>query len=112
MPRLIVFSLSTGYCGMDAHDFVVFPSDVTEDQLDEEAWERAVQHADSYGIYPISDKPEDFDADDYDSLDDDSYTDNIEGYWEDFDAEKHDGLVPGGGTATKLFERLLKEYYA
>ncbi len=107
MPRLIVFSLDAGFAGTDSHEFEVYPDDVTEDELNAEAWERALAHADSYGIYPECDREYYEDADE---MDDDSYTDNIEGSWEDFDPEKHDGRVPGGGTATKLFESLLKEY--
>lgn len=109
MPRLIVFSLGTGYAGMDSHDFEVFPDDVTEDELSEEAWQRAIQHAESYGIYPRSDYADDEDISD-EELDGEEYSDNIGGSWEDFDPKKHEGLVSGGGSATKLFERLLQEY--
>lgn len=109
MPRLIVFSLSTGYCGMDGHEFEVFPDDVTDEELDGEAWQLALSNAESYGIYPTEYMPEDYDEDE-DGWDSDEYSDNIGGSWEDFDPEKHDGLVSGGGSATELFERLLKKF--
>ncbi len=109
MPRLIVFSLDTGYCGTGSHEFEVFPDDVTEAELDDEAWERALNHAESYGIYTYEEMPEDYNEEEAD-WNSDAYSGNIEGYWEDFDPEKHDGLVPGGGSATDLFERLLKKF--
>ena len=107
MPRLIVFSLYAGFAGTDYHEFEVFPEDATEDYLNEEAWMRAVEHAASYGVYPECDRGQ-YEEDD--ETDSDCYSDNIEGSWEDFDPKQHEGLVPGGGSATKLFERLLKEY--
>lgn len=109
MPRCIVFSLDVGFCGTDTHEFEVFPDNITEAELDNEAWERALAHADSYGVYPESQKPDDYEEDDA-GWNSDEYTDNIEGTWEDFDPEKHDGLVPGGGSATDLFKRLLKDF--
>lgn len=109
MPRLIVFSLDTGFIGMEGHEFDVFPDDITDDELNEEAWRRAVDHADMYGIYPRSEYENDPDITD-EELDSDTYSEAIDGYWEDFDPEKHDGLVVGGGSATELFKRLLKEY--
>lgn len=111
MPRLIVFSLDTGFIGMKGHEFAVFDDDITDDELNNEAWQRALNHADMYGIYPSEDRhngAEDEEEDD--GWTSDQYSDNIDGSWEDFDPEKHDGLVPGGGSATELFKRLLKEY--
>ena len=109
MPRLIVFSLDTDFCGMNSHEFAVFDDNITDEELNDEAWQRAVQHAESYGIYPLSEYAGDEDISD-EELEGEEYSDNIEGSWEDFDPKKHDGLVPGGGSATKLFGRLLKEY--
>lgn len=109
MPRLIVFSLGAGFYGMEDHEFDVFDDDITEDELSEEAWHRAVAHADSYGIYPRSEYENDPDITE-EELYSDTYSENIEGSWEDFDPKKHERLVHGGGSATKLFERLLKEY--
>jgi hypothetical protein len=85
---------------MDETQNGLFPDTITSEQLDDEAWLRAIQHAESYGIYPMSDlsdaTQEELDAlDEEGSLDD--YSDNIEGWWEDYDAEKHDMLSTGSG---------------
>lgn len=108
--RRIVFTYHTGYCGMDGHDFRVYPHDVTDDELHDDAWEGALSNAETYGIYPY---PDDFSEDEDEGPEcgqSDSYSYNIEGYWEDFDYEKHEGLVAGGGSATKLFEKLEKDF--
>lgn len=110
MPRLIVFSLDAGVVGTDGHEFDIFPDDITDDELNEEAWQRALNHADMYGIYPSGDRHEGDEDEEDDGWTSDQYSDDIEGCWEDFDPEKHDGLVPGGGSATELFKQLLKEY--
>lgn len=82
---------------MDGTENGTFPDDVTDDELHQEAWERALAHADSYGIYPEEDKPEYYNDEDEGDWHADQYSGNIEGYWEDYDSEKHDGLVAGGG---------------
>lgn len=107
--RRIVFTYHTGYCGMDSHDFQVYPDDITEDELDQDAWEGAVSNAESYGIYPY---PDEYDTDENDEeLDSEDYSLNIEGYWEDFDPEKHKGLGIGiGSTVTKIFKDLEERY--
>lgn len=98
--RKIIFHLSTGYAGMDSTDNGTYPDDVTTEELYNEAWQMAVEHAASYGVYPLSDlegiSDEDM-AELEENGDDDNYTDNIDGWWEDYDPEKHDGLVAGGG---------------
>jgi hypothetical protein len=109
MPRLIVFCLCAGFVGTDSYEFAVFPDDVTEDELNAEAWQRAVNHAEMYGVYSGSEYGADPDITD-EELDSDDYSDDIDGYWEEFDPAKHDGHVVGNGTATELFERLLKEF--
>lgn len=89
--RKIIFRLYTGYCGMEGTENGTYPDDITEAELNEEAYLRALQHAESYGLYPIGDGVLD------DEEDGDEYVDSIEGIWEDYDSEKHDGLVCGGG---------------
>lgn len=98
--RKIIFHLSVGFAGMDATDNGTFPDDVTDEELNDEAWYRAIQHAESYGYYPASYLEEE----NLDGLTDDEaeeiseqYIDSIDGYWEDYDPEKHDGLAAGGG---------------
>ena len=98
--RKIIFHLSTGFAGMNATDNGSYPDDVTDKELNDDAWQHAIQHAEFYGIYPYSDL-EDISLEDYDHLvqsgDIDNYSSNVEGWWEDYDPEKHDGLVAGGG---------------
>jgi hypothetical protein len=96
--KKIVFFLSTGYAGMDAVEFCEYDDDVTDQQLDNDAWMFAIQHAESYGIYPecyregAGELGEEFD---------DSYSDNIEGSWEIYDSGKHDGYAVGGDVPFK-----------
>ena len=97
--RKIIFHLSTGYAGMDETENGVFPDDITSEELDDEAWLRAVDHAESYGIYPYSDIA-DYSEEEMAEIEEDgcdNYSDNIDGWWEDYDPEKHDMLKPGGG---------------
>jgi len=94
--RKIIFFLSAGFAGMDAHESEVYPDDVTNEELDDESWERAVQHAETYGIYPEADL--EYISDEglkelEESGEIDNYTHNIEGWWEDYVPEKHDGLI-------------------
>jgi hypothetical protein len=85
--RKIFFKLRTGYCGMDGHDMLEFPDDVTNEQLDDEAWNIACEYAASYGIYPESE-------DDGDEDEESQYSGhNIEGRWEEYNPEKHDGYL-------------------
>lgn len=65
-----------------------------EDVLADGCWQEALQHAESYGIYPESSKPEEFDEDDDGG---DNYTDDISGWLELYNPEEHDGLKCGGG---------------
>ena len=90
--RKIVLFLHTGYCGMDAYEFWQVPHTATDEELYELAWERARDNADSYGIYPREEYLDDPDVD----ADDDCYSDNIEGSWEDYNPSEHDGHRIGG----------------
>lgn len=92
--RKIVFLLSAGFAGTDSAELAEFDDDITDDALDDEAWQRARNHAESYGVYPTTDMPDDYDEDAVDSTyGSDTYSDNIEGYWEEYDPEKHDALL-------------------
>lgn len=93
--------MSVGYAGMDACDILMMPDDATEDEVQEEAYQMAVQHAESYGYYPryeydLSDEDEE--------LDGDHYTDGIEGWAELYDPKKHDMKRSGGGSFADDFE--------
>ena len=93
--RKIVLFLHTGYCGMDAWEFWKVPETATEDELAALCWERAKDNAEMYGIYP---RHEYEDEEGFDE-DDESYSDAIEGSFEDYDPEKHDGHRIGGDTS-------------
>lgn len=94
--RKIVFFLNAGCAGTDEAQAWVFNKPITDDELSDMAWELAVAHAESYGIYPMSEMPEGYDEDSEDGWLSDQYNDNIEGYWEEYDAEKHDGRIVYG----------------
>lgn len=85
----IIFHLSTGMCGMDSHEVWEYDDDVTHEELDNEAWQLAVQNAESYGYYPEEWRDE-MDTDDLE--DEDRFT-SVEGWWELYDETKHSGLV-------------------
>ena len=78
---------------MDSVEFCEYDDDVTDEQLDQEAWTFAVQNAESYGVYPECYREE---AGELGEEFDDSYSDNIEGSWKIYDSGKHDRYAVGG----------------
>lgn len=94
--RKIIFHYSVGFAGMDGTDARAYPDDVTTEELDNEAWHGALAHAESYGYYNLHDYPEEENTYGDEDLGD-QYVDSIEGWWEDYNPEEPDGLVPGGG---------------
>lgn len=89
--RKIVIGMDAGMAGTDGWEFYEVPASLTDNQLGEFAWECAVSHAEMYGIYPA-----DHYTDEEIEEDPDAYSDNIEGWWEDYDPKKHDGHTIGG----------------
>ncbi len=83
--KRIFFRLHTGYCGSDAHDVVDYEDDITEDELDEDAYRMAVENAARYGYELCS---EDCDDDECDL--EHPGSSNIEGSWEVYDPKEHD----------------------
>ena len=96
--KKMVLHLNAGFACTDATEFWKIPTNAMQSEIDALAWERALDHAEMYGIYPENYRPEDFDEED-----EDSYSDNIEGYFEDYDPEKHDGLRVGGGESWEVY---------
>lgn len=88
MRKIVVF-IHTGYCGEDTVQLEEVSDDETDEELHELAWEMAVDHASSYGHELCSDECED-DECEYEH----PGMTNIEGYWEDYVPDKHDGLIP------------------
>lgn len=75
---------------MDNHEAWLIPDDVSDEDLDNWAWERAVDHAESYGIYPPNEDGEE------DEENEPEYSgDNIEGSWRLFE-DKDEGKVKYG----------------
>lgn len=96
--RKIIFHLTTDVIGTDGWENALVDDDTTDEELNEEAWERAIAHAEMYGIYPSSERPEDYDGEEADGgWGSDIYSDDICGVWYDYDPEEHDGHVAGGG---------------
>lgn len=90
--RKIAIGMDAGCAGTDAWEFYLVPESVTDDELSDFAWQCGKNHAEMYGIYP---REEYAYTEDYDE-DSESYSDNIEGWWEEYDPEKHDGHAIGG----------------
>lgn len=99
------------YAGVGATNLTAYilSSDYTEEELNDIAWQEGVQFAESYGIYPRSDY-EDMSEEELENegidLDDDCYSDSIEGSWEIYDSEKHDGHLIYGSNNSFKFETL------
>lgn len=83
--RKLFCKYHTGYCGEDGCELVEFPEDMTTDQIDEEVYWAAVEHASQYGHEMCSE-----DCDDEECEMEHPGNSNIEGSWEDYNAEKHD----------------------
>lgn len=91
-----IVHMYVGYVGMDGHDILSMPDDATEEEVQDEAHLMALEHAESYGYYPPSDEySEEDDDDDWKS---DKISDNIEGWAEPYDPDKHDMHRAGGGS--------------
>ena len=90
--RKIVIGMNAGFAGTDAWEFWLIPATVSADELNQFAWECAKNNAEMYGIYP---REEYEDGEGFDE-DDESYSDDIESWWETYDPDKHDGHTTTG----------------
>ena len=100
--RKMVVHCSTNQVGTDCVYPLLVQDSATETEIDDRAWQIAVEHAASYGIYYNGD----LDEEDIPEGDEDSYTGAIEGFAEDYDPEKHDMLRQGGGSFEEDFAHL------
>lgn len=107
MERRVVFFASCGTGTYTAEAYIIDASDVAEwddGRLDAEVWAFAKDLAETYGVYPPS-----FDENE-DDEDEESYHgfqwDDVEGYWEEYDAEKHDGHLLIGSQTEVSWNRL------
>lgn len=74
----------TGYAGEGCNELIEVPDTITNEELDEWAWEGAVEHAQSYGREMCTDDCRDDECE----MEHPGNT-NIEGSWEPYDPEKH-----------------------
>ena len=52
--KFYIVKLSVGYAGMDCYDYFIRYDDMTDDEVGDELWQMACNHAESYGYYPLS----------------------------------------------------------
>lgn len=93
----IIVHCNTDICGTESHDFYIVPDTWTEDEINDFCWQCALENASMYGIYPNENLSEEFEEDES-FRDGNFYSDNIEGYYEVYDAEKHDMYMVGGNS--------------
>ena len=87
--RKIVIGMYAGQCGTDAWEFYLVPATMTDAELGDFAWQCGKDHAEMYGIYPKSEYG-DSDEVSEEELDGDNYSDNIDGWFVEYDSKKHD----------------------
>jgi hypothetical protein len=92
----IVIRCHTGYCGMDSCEFYEVNANSTDKERDDFAWLCAKENAEMYGIYPCHEYEEAAEEYGEEFIGGDEYSDNIEGYWETYNPDKHDGHRIGG----------------
>lgn len=85
--RRIAFMGSAGMVGTDYCEVEEVPDETTDKELSQAAWDMAIDWADSFGVYESEDEEDEKSV----------YWDNVEGYWEEYNYEKHGGLKAGGG---------------
>ena len=100
--RNLIVHLRTGYCGEDAWDILRVPEDWTDENISDEAWSMACQHAESYG------HPSSYDLDEEDleieEYVEDWLSNHVSADWEDYIPEKHDMYRSGGGSFSEEFK--------
>lgn len=100
--RKMVLILDTGISGTRDHRAYLVPPNVTQEELDAFAWDQAVEHASLYGVYNIGDymdmSEEELEEDGID-LEDGCYTDDISGYWEEYNEVEHEGHLVFGSNS-------------
>jgi hypothetical protein len=89
----IVIGMNAGMCGTDQMNAHILSRDYTSEELENIAWQAGLDHAAMYSVYPTCDMPDDYDEEENDG---DEYNDNIEGWWELYDEEKHEGSCSYG----------------
>jgi hypothetical protein len=93
--RKIILTLRTGHAGRGTNEGWIVPDNLTDDELWVLADERAVENAESYGIYRLGEGEEA--SGDYSG-------ENIEGSWKEYDENKHAGCISFGTCGPKFQE--------
>lgn len=87
--RKIVLRGSAKTVCTDFAFLVEVPDDISNEELDRMAWEESIENAGSYG-WDYTGSDELLEDDEYDQYVTDS---ELEYYWEEYDPEKHDGIL-------------------
>ena len=98
MDKVWFVTLHTGYCGSVGYDILVMPADATQEQIDDAAWQMALENAAIYGYYPPSEGSDDWEEDEEMDTDGDNVSSNIEGYAVPYEYKLHDMHHSGGGS--------------
>ncbi len=101
--RMMILFVECGV-GTKSADAVLVPEDMFDElgmettELSAILWDYALNHAESFGIYPKSNKPDDWDEEEHDSWHDDQYSDDIASWLEPYDPDEHDCYLCGDAT--------------
>lgn len=98
MRKLIVHCTMSSV-GSENYEAFVMENDATKAQIEEVAWQIAVENAEMYGYYPPCYAEED-------GIEEDEIDEGIDGFWEDYVPEKHDMHCSGASSFEEEFNRL------
>ena len=101
----IVIGMGAGMAGTDSMEAFILTEDYTESELGDIAWQMGLEHASMYGIYPRYEL-EEMSEEDLAEVDEEDYSDNIEGWWEEYNEEEHEGHVTYGGSGGPTFREM------
>jgi hypothetical protein len=93
LTKKMVMLLDCGV-GMNSADFFNVPVTMTEKELNDYAWDCALEFAQGYGVEPAYCQPT-YASEEEAEQDTTDYSDDISGWFEDYDPEKHEGLRVG-----------------
>ena len=103
--RKIIGFLNTGMVGCSVAQAYVFEDTDTDEYIDGIIHQESVQQAEAYLDVVQEDTVE---SEEYYEGSDFIYESEIDGYWEDYNGEDHDGHRVGGGSFADDFESLIR----
>lgn len=92
--KKMVLRLDCGV-GMNSAEFFLVPVTMSEEELDNWAWESAINFAQGYGIENTAYRPE-YESEEEEEADTTEYSDDISGWFELYNSKEHDGLSMSG----------------